>query len=201
MPKISAPTVAEHRSAQRRALLEAAQTLLLADGLDAVGPAAVAKSAGLARSTFYEYFPSRDDLLVELARDAFAAWSHDMTRALAGTRPGEERLTSYLQTTLKLTADGRHSLATALRGVDLSPTRRQAIEALHVALDDPLGEILAELEIADSRGTAPLVRGLLGAAMSQVAAGADLEHVTAMTTHIILAGVRAAHELLPTPRR
>lgn len=52
MPKISAPTVAEHRVRQRGALLRAAIELLVDGGVSAVTPAAVSAAAGLARPSF-----------------------------------------------------------------------------------------------------------------------------------------------------
>ena len=61
MPKISAPTVAEHRVRQRDALLHAATELLVDGGVSAVTPAAVGAAAGLARPSVYQYFSSGAD--------------------------------------------------------------------------------------------------------------------------------------------
>ena len=58
MPRISAPTVAQHRMRQRDALLHAATELLVSGGLSAVTPAAVGAAAGLARPSVYQYFSS-----------------------------------------------------------------------------------------------------------------------------------------------
>ena len=54
MPKISAPTVVEHRALQREALVREATAILLGDGAASVTPASVAKAVGLARSSIYE---------------------------------------------------------------------------------------------------------------------------------------------------
>ena len=64
MPKISAPTVAEHRARQRAALLDAARVLLEEQGYPALTFGALADRTGLARPTVYEYFGSKDDLMV-----------------------------------------------------------------------------------------------------------------------------------------
>ena len=50
MPRISQPTVAEHRAARVRALLDAAHDLLLETG-EAPSLSAVAERAGLARTS------------------------------------------------------------------------------------------------------------------------------------------------------
>ena len=72
MPKIEAPTVAEHRANQERALLDAARELLLAGGRAAITPAAVGAAAGLARSSVYKYFSSGEEILTRIATEAFA---------------------------------------------------------------------------------------------------------------------------------
>jgi len=171
MPKISAPTVAEHRSAQRATLLRTAEEILLDEGIDKVTPGHVATAAGLARSTFYEYFPSRDDLLVALARVAFDAWGTEVAAAVESADPGRSRLHAYVTTTLRLTADGRHGLATALRDVPLSPKGRDDIVALHTALHGPLARVLREIDVTDGHTAAVLIHGLLGSAMQLVTAG------------------------------
>ena len=66
MPKISAPTIHEHRELRRQQLISAALELALDQGAEAVSVAAVAKKAGLARSSIYEYFASSADLIADL---------------------------------------------------------------------------------------------------------------------------------------
>ncbi|MCD2497386.1 MULTISPECIES: TetR/AcrR family transcriptional regulator [Microbacterium] len=192
MPKISAATVAEHRTAQHAALLAAAEELLLSDGIDAVTPSAVTSRAGLARSTFYEYFPSKDDLLVALAREAFELWTKELAQSVALAEPGREQLRAYIAATIRLAADGRHDLATVLRGVSLSPKSQADIVALHTALDDPLGEILRELVGPQARTAAPLIHGLLGSAMKLATAGRPAPEVTEIATRMVLDGIGVA---------
>lgn len=189
MPKISAPTVAEHRSAQHAAMIGSAEAILLSEGVDAVTPAAVTSRAGLARSTFYEYFPSKDDLLVALAHTAFERWGADMSRAVQAAAPGADQLRAYVTATLRFTCDGRHALATALRGVPLSPKGRNDVVALHAALDDPLLGILQAFHPSDPKLTASLVRGLLGSAMALVTGGRDVETVIDGTLALLTHGV------------
>src|SRR5690606_41753595 len=83
MPKISAPTVAEHRVAQRAALLSAGESVLLESGLAGVSPRTVCERAGLARSSFYDYFATRDDLLVAIAIAAIERWDAEIEVVLS----------------------------------------------------------------------------------------------------------------------
>lgn len=191
MPKISAPTVAEHRSVQQGALLESAEAILLADGIDAVTPTTVTSRAGLARSTFYEHFPSKDDLLVALARAAFERWGADLRAVVHAADPGVAQFRAYVHATLHFTTDSNHALATALRGVPLSPKGRDDIVAMHAALDDPLQSILASVGANNTKLTATLVRGTLSSAMALVKAGVDVSSVEAETLALLLHGLAA----------
>ncbi|WP_353815184.1 TetR/AcrR family transcriptional regulator [Agromyces sp. SYSU T00266] len=175
MPKISAPTVAEHRAAQRTALLLAARELLEAEGVGAATPAAVTRRAGLSRSSFYEYFASRDDLLVAVALQVFDEWNAELDDALAAAAPGIERLRAYVMAALAMTADGRHRIANVLREADLSPTSREDMMAVHDRLTAPLVRVLDELGVADPRTTGAFVQGALGSAMQLVSHGVPVQ--------------------------
>lgn len=189
MPKINAPTVAEHRSAQHAAMVAAAERILLEEGIDAVTPGAVTSQAGLARSTFYEYFPSKDDLLVAMARSGFETWGRELAAIVAAAEPGRARLEAYIDATLRLAVDPRHRLATALRGLPLSPKGREDVAALHTALADPLVEILSALDVADPGIAAGLVRGMLGSGMSMVTTGRPVDAVSATAVRTVLDGL------------
>ena len=66
MPKITGPTVVEHRAAQHRALLDAAEKLINDSGGEVPTLTEVAEAMGLARSSVYLYVKSRKDLIVQL---------------------------------------------------------------------------------------------------------------------------------------
>ena len=54
----------DSRPGPRATIIDAARACYLRDGIPATGMSEVATQAGVARSTLYRYFPSRDDLLV-----------------------------------------------------------------------------------------------------------------------------------------
>lgn len=173
MPKISHPTLAEHRAAQREALLGAGRRVLRESGVAGVTPRAVCELAGLSRSSFYDYFATRDDLLVALAVDAMEQWDADVQDALDGAAPGLPRLRALIEATMAMTAEGRHDIAGALRDAQLSPSRLDDLMVLHEAVMRPLARVLEELEVAEPAMVAALVQGALGAGIQLVTHGAD----------------------------
>ncbi|PPL20420.1 TetR/AcrR family transcriptional regulator [Microterricola pindariensis] len=189
MPKISKPTVAEHRSAQRAALLSAAEALLLEGGVAGVNPRTVGERAGLARSSFYDYFPSKDDLLAAVAMRAFDEWGAEIDEALRGTEPGIDRLTAYVAATMRMTADGRHAIAAELRGEELSPSKQEDIKALHDALLEPVRTVLEDLGVPDAAAQAYLVQGLLNTGVQLVTHGMSADDVTAKVMALLTRGL------------
>ncbi|HEX2312387.1 MAG TPA: helix-turn-helix domain-containing protein, partial [Thermomonospora sp.] len=83
MPRISAPTIAEHRARQWRALLDAAGALVAEQGPQALSLAALARRVGLSRPGLYEYFPSRDDLVAALVEERLPRWTARVADAVA----------------------------------------------------------------------------------------------------------------------
>lgn len=188
MPKITAPTVVEHRAAQRAALLAATEELLAEAGLAQVSPRAVAERAGLARSSFYEYFGSRDDILTAVALTAFDRWSGEIEEALSGV-PAADRLCAYVEATMRMTADGKHDIAAILQQADLSPSKYEDIMALHSTLLEPVVALLREAGVADADAHAALVQGLLNAGVQLVAHGVDPAIATAMISDFLANGL------------
>lgn len=188
MPKISAPTVAEHRAAQRAALLDATRELLLETGLAGVTPRAVAERAGLARSSFYQYFGTRDDALAAVAIESFASWSAEIEAALAAA-PAEDHLHVYVAATMRMTADGKHGIAAMLQQAEIAPSKLDDIMALHDELLRPLGVILAERGIRHLELNASLVQGLLSTGVRLVTHGADPSAVTEGIVRLLDEGV------------
>ena len=70
------------------ALLNAARHCYIQLGIDKTGMAEVAKTAGVARSTLYRYFPGKDELLVAVISNEVSATNVAMQKKLARyTRP------------------------------------------------------------------------------------------------------------------
>lgn len=197
VPKISAATVAEHRVAQHGALLASAKAIIAEAGVAAITPRSVCERAGLSRSSFYEYFPSKDDLLAAIAMQAFEEWGAELEAAMDAAAPGRARLHAYVTATIRMTADGKHTLATGLQQTDISPKNVEAIMAIHDALTAPLRHLLEELGIPDAATRAALVQGVITAGMQLVEHGGDADDVIAGVIGVLDGGVNGACESVP----
>ncbi len=69
MPRIQAGTLEEHKVLIRRRLLDAATTLFSDIGYEATTFADLAAEAGVGRTTIYEYFTDKEDLLASLVEE------------------------------------------------------------------------------------------------------------------------------------
>jgi AcrR family transcriptional regulator len=185
VPKIEAPTVAEHRANQERALLDAARELLLAGGRAAITPAAVGAAAGLARSSVYKYFSSGEEILTRIATEAFADWGARVSEAVGRAADVDGRIDAYVRTTLELADSGAHRVAVLGGGLPPDARARERLAQAHRDLAAPLVAALAEPGDADPVLTAELVDGVLGRAIDQLDAGRPAEDVVPATLEFV----------------
>jgi AcrR family transcriptional regulator len=188
MPKIDAPTVAEHRANTERALLDAACQLLLAAGPPAVTPAAVGAAAGLARSSVYTYFRTGEEILARIAADAFERWAAQVSEAVSRASGTDARIDAYVRATLELAASGAHRVAVLAGGMPPDHPARQRLTQAHHNLAAPLRAALADRHDPDPALTAELIDGVLSRAIGQLDAGRQAAEVAPAT----LAFVRRA---------
>ena len=166
MPKISAPTVAEHREQRRLALHQAATDLILRDGAFTV--AEVAAHVGLSRSAVYEYYNSAADLIADVLVDELADWADLLSVATRDVVDPAERVEAWVRAVLRYVADGRHALVRAAGTIELPPTRRAEVTARHRDLIEPLREALTAVRGLDADQAARLVWGVVDAAISRI---------------------------------
>ena len=137
MPRIQAPTVAEHRARQRRAILDAARAHLAEEGR-APSLAQVGARAGLARSSVYDYFASRDDLLAAVVADVFPDWAGQVTGSMeAADTPGGQ-VWAYVEANLRLFAGSEQAVARALTSVVDPSLLAEPVTRFHQSLQEPL---------------------------------------------------------------
>jgi AcrR family transcriptional regulator len=189
MPKISAPTVAEHRSRQRKALLHAATKLLVDGGVNAVTPAAVGAAAGLARPSVYQYFSSGADILATVIEDAFPRANEELRVALESANGPAEQLDTYVRVSLRLAHEGAHRPAAALAAAQLPDECMARLRELHHEQAAPFLRALKDLGAPELQLTAQLLGGVLEAAMGAVDSGASLAAVTERTLTLVRAAV------------
>lgn len=171
MPKIQASTVVEHRAAQRAALLDAARRLLAENPDESPSLAAVAEQAGLARSSVYAYFASRDDLLDEVIVDTFPRWSAYVEAQMRKVGSPGEKVLAYVDANLHLVARGDHALVRALAATSRTETLAQSSRLLHDQLEAPLRAALADHGAKDPDGIAELVQSMVYSLSRQIEEG------------------------------
>lgn len=185
MPKISAPTVAEHRIRQREALLQAATDLLISGGVDAVTPAAVGAAAGLSRPSIYQYFSSGADILASIIEDSFPRSNESMRAALVEANGPADVIERFVRELLRQAADGAHRPAAALAAAQLPKECLTRLGELHQEQIAPFIQALKALKVAELEITARLLGGALEAAMGAIESGAPLASVTRRTLALV----------------
>ncbi|WP_036965722.1 TetR/AcrR family transcriptional regulator [Promicromonospora kroppenstedtii] len=184
MPRISAPTVALHRSAQQRALLDAARSLLAETGRPPTF-AALAERAGLARPSVYQYFRSAEDLLRAMVEDVFPRWSATVSREMDRAPDDATRVLAYIRANLELVAEGEHALATALASAGPAGAVAESTRAMHDELLQPLADTLRSLGVHDVARSAELVNAVVNSGSRMIESGAALDQVWASVEEMV----------------
>lgn len=76
----------------REALLDAGERIAHSSGLAGLSVAAVVEQAGVAKGTFYVYFPDRDLFIDALHQRFYARVTHAIAQAVEGLAPGRDLL-------------------------------------------------------------------------------------------------------------
>lgn len=174
MPRIQAPTVAEHRAAQHRALLDAARQILSETGRPPT-LTQVAARAGLARPSLYQYFRSPGDLLNAVVEDVFPRWSARVAAAMDAAATPADRVLAYVLTNFELITEGEHALASLLAEVAPGDTVAEQSRAMHQQLLEPLVEALHHLGVRAVPETAEMINAIVFAGSRLIESGTDLQ--------------------------
>ncbi|MDA8438821.1 MAG: TetR/AcrR family transcriptional regulator [Propionibacterium sp.] len=185
MPRIEAPTVAEHHALRRAAILDAAVAVLAAEGPAALTPSAVAATAGLARSSVYQYFASTAELVAAGVEETFRRAIAGIESALATADTPQEKIAAYVGGALDAAASG-HEPMSVYAAADLPEACRAAVADLHRQATIPLVEPLEQLDVADPWAMAELIGGVVSAGASQVSRGEPLDAVRVRVQAFVL---------------
>ena len=169
MPRISAPTVAEHRSRQLAALLDAARDLVAEQGPAALTLTTLARRAGLSRPGLYEYFRSRQGLVAAVVEDELPRAAERIRQALheAGTDLAAQ-IHAYVHVQVEMMCDPRHAAVSALAVQALPAADVQRILGGHGVVVTPLADVLAGAGIPDAALKAEFVQAVVDAAARRI---------------------------------
>lgn len=179
MPRISRPTVVEHRAARVRALLDAAHAILLESG-EAPTLSEVAERAGLARTSTYQYFGSKRELLQAMVRDIYPRWVERISAAVDGAPTVADSVLAYAIANVELVAEGAHAVGTALAALEPHEAIDMQAAQMHREMQEPLIRALGELGVEHPVATAELVNSVVHAATLQLESGLDLGQVRSL---------------------
>ncbi|WP_127782523.1 TetR/AcrR family transcriptional regulator [Rhodococcus sp. X156] len=177
MPKISASTVADHRAAQRRALLDAARALLAENPTQRPGLGQVAAATGLSRSSVYHYFASSEDLLYAVVEDLCPPWLERVSAAVAGVDTVPGVVAAYVDANLELVAEGEHAILSALARLSPQTFQDERLTSMHEGLVQPLVQALRKHGAPEPERTAQLVNAVVYKATEMIESGSALASV------------------------
>lgn len=185
MPRIRAATVAEHRAAQLRALLDAGRRIVAETGRPPT-LTGVAAGAGLARSSVYEYFSSADDLLAALVEDITPRWTARVRAEVATADSPAGAVLAYVHANLAQVAEGEHAIIAALATIAPGHVTGERARAMHEALLGPLLEALESVGVPDVELVAGQIDAVVRAASRQIEEGtADLDRTWAAARSLL----------------
>ena len=191
MPKIAANTVAENRDLRESAILSAAHTIAREQGLSHVTFSAIAKKAGIARTTVYAYFDSSADLIADVLIDELFEMNELLSHRVQSASSPREGVLAWISASLEYVNDGRHELLKSAAGVELPPVRRSQMQQLHRAMIAPLMQALAALKVEDPQTVAMQISGVVDVSVKRLANGGDLTKEIAATSAFVLNGLAA----------
>lgn len=175
MPKIVAESVAANRDFRQNAILNAASEIARSNGVEAVTIGAVAKHAGLARSSVYAYFNSSSDLIADVLVDELTDFIDYLADRTRETPRDKTFVKVWIQASLEYILDGRHSLAKSAASVDLPATRRAQIKNLHREMHMPLAQTLVQLGAADPMLVGQQISALFDVCVQRIEQGHNSE--------------------------
>ncbi len=106
------PELADAESVSTRDRLRAAAAELFAErGYVGASMTGIAKKLGLRKPSLYNYYPSKEDLFLELLERSLKAWSEASGSALQEAGTFEERLRIHLGKTVAFAAGNPHAMA------------------------------------------------------------------------------------------
>jgi len=189
VPRIDAPTVAEHRAQQHEALLDAARDLLLDGGWAALSFSALARRTGLARPTVYSYFRTKEDVVLALCKTELPLVAAEIAKAVRQAANPRDQVAAFVRAQLRAAQQRPYRIAHTLVTAPLSAPTRQAVVALHRELTPTAAPLFARLGHPHPELAARLLQGLINSAVLALSAGEPARRVARVTVAAALDGL------------
>ena len=163
MPRIRAGSIAEHKTLTRREIIAAATALFRAQGYTETSLGDVAGYVGIGRTTLYEYFADKEDLLASLVEERLPEVMERLVAGLPETATYREQLAELVIRGLEFISTD-DDLGTLLMR-ETPRLRREAqarIRAAHQRLGDEIAHLCSQgIEAGEFRPFDPNDAGAL----------------------------------------
>ena len=176
---------------RQEAILDAAQSLIAENGVDAVSMAALAEATGLSRPAIYQYFASKDHVLAEVVINEMADLSNAIDEHIARFDDPLERIRIWVHYTLAHLASAEHRVIRAISVESLPEESRGMINSLHGYFMAALTSPVAQLGITDVTSTCHLIFASVAASAGRIDAGQDFAREAAALEKFVVAGLEA----------
>jgi len=180
VPKIAAPTVAQHRAMVQRRLIDAAEEIMRSGEPQRLTAGAVTSAAGIARNSIYRYVDSVDDLRGLVLARHLPAWIDAVAAELGAVDDPAERIVVWVRANLQQAARTGHGWLMGLsRSIAPSPATAKVMDDSHAVMRDAIAQAWAALvkDPTQLRIAAGLTRGLLEAGFRQLDTGMPVDVV------------------------
>ena len=171
MPRIRAGSIAAHKEETRRQLLAAAAELFRTQRYGDTNLADIAAQARVGRTTFYEYFTDKEDLLVNLVEEEVPQVVAGMLAGLPEDLGTRERLAELIHRGLAFVSTDHALGSMVMRELpSLSPGASARIRAVHAPIEREISRLCrrgiasGEFRSFDPDDAARLVYGVMMAA-------------------------------------
>lgn len=143
MPKITGRSLAEHRERTRSALFGALDRLMRTEAFESISLADIATEAGVGRTSVYNHFTDKEDLLLAFIENATSTFADQLREKLQAAESPVERLRIFVREQLLIMPHyhlpAGPALATQVSGSTASNLRAHVAE-----LEEMLRNILAD---------------------------------------------------------
>jgi AcrR family transcriptional regulator len=151
MPRIRADNIEAHKALTRRQILETAEELFLELGYTDTSFADIAAEIGVGRTTLYEYFGDKEEILVELVRDSLPPLVDSIVDGIPAGLDAGQRLGELVVRHLEFICDESNVGTLIMRETPLlTPETQERIREAHSRLESTLVAIVSE-GVADGR--------------------------------------------------
>jgi len=205
MPRVTGGSLEAHRRDATARVFEAFARLMYERGYDAITLADIAEAAGMARTSMYNYYSSKEALLLAYTDAEMAQFVDELRVELHRADGAIARLQIFGRRQLEYFATHHLPPGSALRDVLSDDAFRSIFEHART-LDEIIRSILEEgavdgsfpREIVDDPDTVPLVMSCVSARRVAPGADGDLETTIEATVRFVLRAVGVSGRVSPS---